>query len=199
MCASTGFVPQWYMNTPGSPAVKRKVKESPGATSLKATFGAIRAAWKSIECGMAPPFVSVISTVCPSRTWTTGPGAPWPSNAQVLYFTPGATSTTMSFSVICTLTRSPAGIGGSDASVGVCAAASSCAFSGTTPAKLFSGSAVLWASGCGSAATAGAATASRLSRASAHMSSAKTPITPTASPSSIAAALKKAPDSVSSR
>jgi hypothetical protein len=84
MCASTGFVPQWYMKTPGSPAVNLKLKESPGWTSRKATFGAIRAAWKSIECGIEPPFVSVISTVWPSRTWTTGPGAPGPSNAQVL-------------------------------------------------------------------------------------------------------------------
>jgi hypothetical protein len=97
--------------------LNRNVNDSPGATSLKATFGAIRAAWKSIECGMAPPFTSVISTVWPSRTCTTGPGAPWPSNDQVLYFTPGATSTTMSFSVILTLTRSPAGTGGSVASV----------------------------------------------------------------------------------
>ncbi len=65
MWARTGFVPQWYMKTPGSSALKRNVNESPGATSLKAMFGAIRAAWKSIECGMAAPFVSVISTVCP--------------------------------------------------------------------------------------------------------------------------------------
>ena len=144
MCASTGFVPQWYMKTPGSPALKRKVNESPGATSLKATFGAIRAAWKSIEWGIAPPFVSVISTVWPSRTWTTGPGAPCPSNAQVLYFTPGAISTTMSFSVICTLTTSPAGIGGSVASVATCAFASSSAFAPVLPAKLCSGSATLW-------------------------------------------------------
>ena len=143
MCASTGFVPQWYMKTPGSEAVKRNLIESPGATSLNATFGAMRAAWKSIECGIAPPFVSVISTVWPSRTCTTGPGAPWPSKAQVLYLTPGAISTVMSFRVICTLTRSPAGAGGSVASYGLCASASSAAFSGTTPAKLFSGSATL--------------------------------------------------------
>jgi hypothetical protein len=32
-----------------------------------------------------------------------------------LYFTPGATSTTMSFIVMCTFTRSPAAIGGSAA------------------------------------------------------------------------------------
>ena len=65
MCASTGLVPQWYMKTPGSFALKRNVNDSPGATSRNATFGAIRAAWKSIECGIEPPFVSVISTVWP--------------------------------------------------------------------------------------------------------------------------------------
>ena len=116
MWASTGLVPQWYMKTPGSLALKRKVKDSPGATSLNALFGAMRAAWKSIECGIAPPFVSVISTVWPSRTCTTGPGAPWPSNAHVLYLTPGAISTVMSLRVMCTLTRSPAASGGSVAS-----------------------------------------------------------------------------------
>ena len=63
--------------------MKLKLNDSPGMTSLKALFGAIRAAWKSIECGIAPPFVSVISTRCPSRTWTTSPGAPVPSNDQV--------------------------------------------------------------------------------------------------------------------
>ena len=103
----------------------------------------MRAAWKSIECGIAPPFVSVISTVWPWRTCTTGPGAPWPSKAHVLYLTPGAISTVMSLSVMCTLTRSPPVSGGSVASTGLCAAASSAAFSGTTPAKLFSGSATL--------------------------------------------------------
>ena len=56
MCASTGFVPQWYMKTPGSFASKRNVKDSPGSMSRKATFGAILAAWKSIECGIEPPF-----------------------------------------------------------------------------------------------------------------------------------------------
>ena len=30
MCISTGFVPQWYMKTPGSLALKRKVNDSPG-------------------------------------------------------------------------------------------------------------------------------------------------------------------------
>jgi hypothetical protein len=85
MWARTGFVPQWYMKTPGSSALNRNVNDSPTATSRNATLGAIRAAWKSIECGIVPPFFSVISTVWPSRTWTIGPGAPWPSKAQVLY------------------------------------------------------------------------------------------------------------------
>jgi hypothetical protein len=35
---------------PGSVALNRKVNESPGSPSRKATFRAIRAAWKSIEC-----------------------------------------------------------------------------------------------------------------------------------------------------
>ena len=39
MWASTGLVPQWYMKTPGSLALKRKVKDSPGMTSRKASFG----------------------------------------------------------------------------------------------------------------------------------------------------------------
>lgn len=41
----------------------RRVIDSPGATSRKAMLGAIRAAWKSIECGSAPPFFSVICTL----------------------------------------------------------------------------------------------------------------------------------------
>ena len=39
MCARTGFVPQWYMKTPGSFALKRKVNDSPGLTSVNALFG----------------------------------------------------------------------------------------------------------------------------------------------------------------
>jgi hypothetical protein len=49
MCISTGFVPQWYMNTPGSPALKLNVNDLPGNTSLKYLSGATRAAWKSTE------------------------------------------------------------------------------------------------------------------------------------------------------
>ena len=81
MCASTGGVPQWYMKTPGSLATNSKLKVSPGLTSLNALFGAMRAAWKSIECGIAPSLRSVTLTVSPWRTWITGPGAP-PSNVQ---------------------------------------------------------------------------------------------------------------------
>ena len=99
ICISTGFVPQWYMNTPGSPALKRKVNDLPGMTSMNALSGAIRAAWKSIECGIAPSFVSVISTVCPCRACTTGPGAP-PSKPQAAYLMPGAISIVTSFSTM---------------------------------------------------------------------------------------------------
>src|SRR4029453_4035300 len=144
MCASTGLVPQWYMKTPGSFALKRNVKDSPGIASRNALFGAMRAAWKSIECGIEPPFVSVISTVCPCRTCTTGPGAPWPLNDQVLYFTPGAIWTVMSLSVMCTLTRSPAGTGGGGGSFAVWGSGGAWAFCGTTPAKLPIGCAVAW-------------------------------------------------------
>jgi hypothetical protein len=45
------------------------------STSRKATFGAIRAAWKSTECGIGALFVSVTRTVWPTRAWITGPGA----------------------------------------------------------------------------------------------------------------------------
>ena len=81
MCASTGGVPQWYMNTPGSFAVKSNEKVSPGLMSLKARFGAMRAAWKSMECGIAPLFVISTCTLWPCRTWITGPGAP-PANVH---------------------------------------------------------------------------------------------------------------------
>ncbi len=81
MCASTGGVPQWYMNTPESVAVNSNEKLSPGSTSLNALLGAMRAAWKSIECGIAPSLRSVTLIVSPWRTWITGPGAP-PSNVQ---------------------------------------------------------------------------------------------------------------------
>ena len=62
---------------------------------MNALFGAMRAAWKSTECGIAPSFVSVILTSCPWRTWITGPGAP-PAHAQAAYLTPGAIWTVMS-------------------------------------------------------------------------------------------------------
>ena len=110
-----------------------KVNDLPGSTSLKATFGAIRAAWKSIECGIAPSFVSVIRTVWLSRTWITGPGAPFP-HAQALYLTPGAIEIVTSFSVRWTGTTLPAGTGCSFAGNGLCAAASLSASPFVTPA-----------------------------------------------------------------
>ena len=107
---------------------------------------------------MAPPFTSVISTVWPSRTWTIGPGAPWPSNAQVLYLSrPGLPGRPCPSGSSLTFATSPASTGGSAASYALCASASACAFGGTMPAKLFSGKAVLcpaaWASAAGWAAT----------------------------------------------
>ena len=68
ICIKTGLVPQWYMKTPGSFALKLKVNDLPGKTSMKFLSGATRPAWKSTECGIAPLFVSVILTVCPWRT-----------------------------------------------------------------------------------------------------------------------------------
>jgi hypothetical protein len=105
----------------------------------------------------------------------------------------------MSFRVICTRTTSPAGMGGSVASVALCASASACALSGTTPAKLSIGSAVLWsawaplAAGC--AAGAGAASVARASRASAHMSRAAIARIPTAIPRNTATTFTRAPES----
>ena len=49
---------------------------------------------------------------------------------------PGAISIVTSFSTMCTLTTSPGVSGGSAAGYGVCAFASSAAFSGAAPAKL---------------------------------------------------------------
>ena len=79
MCSNAGAVPQWYMYAPGAEATKLNFFDAPVATSEKATFGAICAAWKSIECGIMPLFVSVTSTRWPTRTWITGPGAVVPN------------------------------------------------------------------------------------------------------------------------
>jgi hypothetical protein len=48
--------------------LKEKLNDFPGMTLANALSGAIRAAWKSIECGIAPPFVSVTLTVWPCLT-----------------------------------------------------------------------------------------------------------------------------------
>jgi len=54
--------------------VKRKVTDSPFPTDRNANFGSICAAWKSIEWGIIASFVSVNSTVSPTRVCTIGPG-----------------------------------------------------------------------------------------------------------------------------
>jgi hypothetical protein len=174
--------------------LKRNVNESPGSTSRNATLGAMRAAWKSIECGIEPPFFSVISTVWPSRTWMTGPGAPWPSNAQVLYFTPGAIWTVMSLRVMLTWTRSPPGTAGSAAGRAACASASASAFGAALPAKLVSGRLVFavaaaewsWPVGRPDAATCAlaAAASSRALSAECATTTRMSTSAPTASPSS---------------
>jgi len=114
MCASTGFVPQWYMKTPGLAALKLKVNDWPGSTSRKATFGAMRAAWKSTECGIGAWLTSVTRTVWPSRAWITGPGA-LPSNVQAAYFTPGAICRVWWVMPSVTATTGPAVVAGSSA------------------------------------------------------------------------------------
>ena len=65
MWASTGGVPQWYMKAPGVSARKRKCTLPPFGIVLNRLSGAVRAAWKSIECGIAPPFTRVMSTQSP--------------------------------------------------------------------------------------------------------------------------------------
>jgi hypothetical protein len=54
--------------------LKVNVTDCPLITDLKASFGSICAAWKSIECGISTSLVSVNSTVSPTRQCTTGPG-----------------------------------------------------------------------------------------------------------------------------
>jgi hypothetical protein len=41
--------------------------------------GATCAAWKSTECAIAAPFLSLTATHFPCRTWITGPGAVFPN------------------------------------------------------------------------------------------------------------------------
>jgi hypothetical protein len=136
MCASTGFVPQWYMKTPGSPALKLNVNDLPGMMSTKSLFGATRAAWKSTECGIGEWFVRVTCTVCPSRAWMTGPGTP-PSNVQASYLIPGAIERTRWLIPMLTCTTGPGVVAGSAAGYALCAAASASALAGAMPAKLW--------------------------------------------------------------
>src|SRR5207253_11168189 len=69
--------------------------ESFGRIVRNALFIGIRAAWKSIECGMEASLTRRIRTKSPSRTRTTGPGTV-PPNVQLLYVTPFAISTVAS-------------------------------------------------------------------------------------------------------
>src|SRR5205814_6764197 len=69
--------------------------ESFGRIVRNALFIGIRAAWKSIECGIEASLTRRIRTRSPSRTRTTGPGTV-PPNVQLLYVTPFAISTVVS-------------------------------------------------------------------------------------------------------
>ena len=68
MCMRTGPVPQWYMYAPACRGWNVNVTDSPFPTERNAVRGSICAAWKSIECGTSPSFVSVNSIVSPWRT-----------------------------------------------------------------------------------------------------------------------------------
>ena len=105
----------------------------PGRTSENATFGATCAAWKSTECGIGEALCSVTRTVCPWRTWITGPGAV-PPNVQASYLMPGAIATTAWLMSSRTAATAPAGAGGSAAGNAACDVASASAFAGASPA-----------------------------------------------------------------
>src|SRR5437016_6839504 len=75
--------------------VNSNESESLGRIVRNALFIGIRAAWKSIECGMEASLTSRIRTRSPSRTRITGPGTV-PPNVQLLYVTPLAISTVAS-------------------------------------------------------------------------------------------------------
>src|SRR5215471_15427357 len=123
------------MNTPGALALKLNVNDLPGSTSRKATFGAIRAAWKSTECAIGALFVSVTRTVWPRRAWMTGPGAA-PPNVQALYLIPGAIWSTSWLIERFASTTGPGVVAGSSAGKALWAAANASAFAGAAPAKL---------------------------------------------------------------
>jgi hypothetical protein len=82
--------------------------------SRKATFGAIRAAWKSIECIIGDVLRIVTFTSWPSRTWMTGPGAVLP-NVHVWYRTPGAICSTWWLIDMFTVATGPGWRAGSSA------------------------------------------------------------------------------------
>jgi hypothetical protein len=80
------------MKAPASRAMNSKRIVSFGLSILYATFAGIRAAWKSIECGMGERFTTLIRTRSPSRTRNVGPGTV-PPKVHPSYFTPLAIST----------------------------------------------------------------------------------------------------------
>ena len=133
MCMNAGAVPQWYMKTPGTSALKEKCLSWPGSTSEKATFGAILAAWKSTECGIGELLCSVTFTVWPWRTWITGPGAVFP-NVQASYLMPGAIDTVACWMSRRTFATAPGEAAGNVAGYASCAMAIASAFAGAMPA-----------------------------------------------------------------
>ena len=96
MWCTTGAVPQWYMNTPGWLARELERPALAGHhVGERVLLGAMRGAWKSIECGIVVLLRMRDVTRSPTRTRTTGPGT---RSAKVHTFTtlPGAISTTFS-------------------------------------------------------------------------------------------------------
>ena len=98
-------------------------------------FGAIRAAWKSTECGIGEELCSVTRTVWPTRTWMAGPGAVLP-NVHASYLIPGAIETVPCEMSRRTFATEPAGAAVSSAGTARCAIAMASAFAGAIPAKL---------------------------------------------------------------
>ena len=112
MCIRTGAVPQWNMKAPAYFGLNVKVTDSPFATERNATFGSICAAWKSMECGMSTSFVSVNSTVSPTRVCTNGPGMS-PSNVHAATTVSSEIRTGACLACQCIRCTFPAGIDGS--------------------------------------------------------------------------------------
>src|SRR6185437_1587246 len=96
-------------------------------------LGGVIAEWKSSECSIVPLLVNVTLTVCPWRTWITGPGTLSPK-VQAWYSTPLAIETEASVDSISTSTLSPGVSGGSRASLAFCTGSVDASDSGDTAA-----------------------------------------------------------------